>query len=82
MDTGFQLWDRNTGNLIAEFGDREKALSFLREQVDGLDARQAQLEVERMAFLSIDGDGRSARTIAEGSGVLDLIMAPTGADGS
>ena len=77
-----QLWDRNTGNLIAEFGDREKALSFLRDQVDGLDARQAQLEVERMALLSIDGDGRTARTIAEGASVLELIMAPTGADGS
>jgi len=36
-EMGLQLWDRNTGNLIAEFGDRVEALAFLREQVDGLD---------------------------------------------
>ena len=78
----FQLWDRNAGNLIAEFGDRAKALAFLREQVDGLDSRQAELEVERMALLSIEPDGRTARTIAEGHGVLELILAPAGADGT
>lgn len=35
-----------------------------------------------MALLSIERDGRTARTIAEGHGVLELIMALAGADGS
>ena len=46
---GFQLWDRNTGNLIAEFDDQPKALAFLRRQIEGLDRRAVELEVERMS---------------------------------
>ena len=74
---GFQLWDRNTGNLIAEFDDQPKALAFLRSQVEGLDPRQAELEVERMSLLHIEVDRTTARKIAEGHSVLELIMSPT-----
>lgn len=75
---GFQLWDRNTGNLIAEFGDRESAFAFIRDQVDGLAQREAELEVDRMALLSISSDGRTPDKLAEGHGVLELIMAGAG----
>jgi len=76
---GCQLWDRNTGNLIAEFDDQGQALAFVRGQVEGLDSRQAELEVERMSLLYIEADGRTVRKIAEGHGVLELIMAPAAA---
>lgn len=75
---GFQLWDRNTGNLIAEFDDQEKALAFVRAEVVDLDARQAELEVERMSLLYIEADRVTARKIAEGHGVLELIMSSAG----
>ena len=76
---GFQLWDRNTGNLIAEFGDQTEALAFIRDQIEGLDSRAVELEVERMSLLYVQRDGRTVRKVAEGHGVLDLIMVPAGA---
>jgi hypothetical protein len=78
---GFQLWDRNTGNLIAEFGDQKAALAFIRDQIEGLDSRAAELEVERMALLYVQPDGRTVRKVAEGHGVLDLIAVPAGTVG-
>ncbi len=77
---GFQLWDRNTGNLIAEFDDQDAAFAFIRDQVEDLDSRQAELEAERMSLLYVERDGRTVRKIAEGHGLLDLIMVPAGAD--
>lgn len=74
---GLQIWDRNTGNLIAEFDDQAHALAFLRRQVDGLARREAELEVERMALLHVGADGAVARKIAEGHRVLDLLVAST-----
>lgn len=76
---GFQLWDRNTGNLIAEFDDQGQALAFVRGQVEGLDSRQAELEVERMSLLYIETDSPTVRKVAEGHGVLELIVAPAAA---
>lgn len=75
---GFQLWDRNTGDLIAEFDDQETALAFVRAEVVDLDGRQAELEVERMSLLDIGADHTTARKVAEGHGVLELIMSSAG----
>ena len=77
---GIQLWNRNTGNLIAEFNDQDHALAFVRAQVVGLDTRQAELEVDRMSLLRIGPDGRSASKVAEGHHVLELIEVPSRAD--
>lgn len=79
---GLQLWDRNTGNLIAEFDDQPKALAFLRRQIGGLDRRAVELEVERMSLVHIEADGATARKIAEGHSVLELLMAPTTSPGT
>lgn len=77
---GLQLWDRNTGNLIAEFGDQEEALAFIRDQVKGLGSREAELEVERMSLLYVERDGRTVRKVAEGHGLLELDLSPAVAD--
>jgi len=76
---GYELWDRSTGNLILDFGDRESALAFVRDQIDGLDARAAEQEVDRMALVRVTDDGRTSEVLAQASGLLTLILAPSSA---
>lgn len=73
-EMSFQLWDRNTGDLIGDFEDEASALDVVREEVDA-GGREA---VDRMSLLLIADLGRSARIMAEGEGLLDLLQARAG----
>ncbi len=77
MNVSYELWDRFSGNLILDFGDREAALDFVRQQIEGLDHTAAGREVERFALVRLV-DGVS-EVLAEGEPLLSLILTPAAA---
>jgi hypothetical protein len=77
MNVSYELWDRFSGNLILDFGDREAALDFVRQQIEGLDHDAAEREVERFALERLT-DG-VAEVLAQGTQLLSLILTPAAA---
>lgn len=79
VTVSYELWDRFSGNLILDFGDRESALDFVRRQVTGLDEASAAREVERFALERlVDGE---SEVLARGTQLLELRAALPGAVG-
>lgn len=77
MNVSYELWDRFSGNLILDFGDREAALDFVRQQIEGLDHAAAEREVERFALERLT-DGVT-EVLAQGAQLLSLILTPAAA---
>jgi hypothetical protein len=74
MNVSYELWDRFSGNLILDFGDREAALDFVRQQIEGLEHDAAEREVERFALERLT-EG-VAEVLAQGTQLLSLILTP------
>lgn len=72
---GYEIWDRNTGNLICDFDDLASALEFVREEVEAGGADAA----EPMSLLKITDDGEDAEIVAQGEGLVELVRARTAA---
>lgn len=73
---GYDLWDTETGNLVADFDDLEHALALLREELEG----KGTEAVVRMSLERVWDDGLSSRIVAEGRALLELIQSGTPAE--
>ena len=77
MNVSYELWDRFSGNLILDFGDRKAALDFVRQQIEGLDHTAVEREVERFALERLT-EGET-EVLAQGTQLLSLILTPAAA---
>lgn len=67
---GFDLWDRFTGNLIADFDTEAEALEFVRAELRAAGPGV----VDRMALTRVTNKGHVTTVVAEGAGLLALVQ--------
>lgn len=72
MNTGFEIWDGNTHNVL-QFDQLDEAIAALRDLVrsGGDDA------ITGLSLDAVSPDGRQRITLAEEAGLLDLVSATT-----
>jgi hypothetical protein len=68
----YQIWDDETGNIIAKFGTSDEAVSFLKDMFDenGPDG------VRELAVIEYPADGTAPRTALEGADFLARYQIP------
>lgn len=62
----YQVWDDDTGNVIASYGSREAAVDFLR----GMLAKNGPNGVSELAIIAYPADGPDPITVLEGTELL------------
>ena len=65
----YQVWDDETGNIIASYESREDALAFLRGMLDA----NGPSGVTELALIEYPPDGSDPVTILEGAGFLEQM---------
>lgn len=68
----YQIWDDETGNVIAKYSTRDEAISFLHAMFDANGAAG----VSELAILSYPEDGSAPTTILEGAEFLIQYHVP------
>lgn len=67
----YQLWDRDSANLIGDFAGRSDALDFVRTEIEA----HGPGAVDDMALVRVQDDRRTLSVVAAGRALLDLIQA-------
>ena len=62
----YQVWDDDTGNVIASYGTRDEAVTFLRAML----AQNGDDGVRDLAVIEYPADGSDPITVLEG---IDLL---------
>ena len=68
----YQIWDDETGNIIAKFGTSDEAVSFLQ----GIFDENGPDGVRELAILEYPVDGSAPRTTLEGADFLAQHQIP------
>jgi len=70
MSTGFEIWDSKTRNVL-QFDHLDEAIVALR----GLVRRDGDGAISGLSLEAVSADGSQRMTLAEDSGLLDLMTA-------
>jgi len=66
MMTRYQVWDDDTGNIVATFETQDAVVDFLRAMLD----RNGPTGVSDLAIIEFPTDGTDPVTVLEGSELL------------
>ena len=72
MAATYEVWDDETGNVIASHGSQDEAVAFLRLMLD----RNGTESVRDLAVIEYPADGSDPSTVLEGGDFLDRQQAP------
>jgi hypothetical protein len=62
----YQVWDDESGNIIAKYGTRDEAVAFLQRMLQTYGARG----VSELAIVEYPADGSAPVTVLEGADFL------------
>lgn len=67
----YQIWDDDTGNVIASYGSRDAAVAFLR----GMLATNGPSGVSQLVIVAYPADGSDPIAVLEGAELLAAMSA-------
>ena len=68
----YQVWDDESGNIIAKYGTRDEAVGFLRHMLETYGERG----VSELAIIEYPSDGSAPVTLLEGADFLAQRAVP------